>query len=572
MFQTLKKFFYLMDRRMRINSLFIIILQFIAGILELFSLAMIIPIIHLIMDPAGLDNYYKFIPLSENFKNIGYANLINIVIALTVVIYVIKNCYLLIIQWYQQNFLKKFSVHICDKLFKVYLKKDLLFFNDRNSGTFIKTLEKDSEGLNSHLSYAFSVILELFIIISISVLLFLVQPLGMILTILFYMAGVYLFVFIFKKKTKIWSTERFNIENTKLKYLKGIVESIRDIKLLNLENYYLNNYNNQNRNYFKVMMKHSIIINSPRLWIEIITVSLIFTLVAVLIRFENIISSDLLPILGLYVGSAFKLIPSFNKIISSIQGLRFIKPAINQYYYDILEDKNFDQNNSLIKKIEFKENLVFRNVTFGYENNNILNSVSVEFKKGEKIGIYGDSGSGKSTFLDILSGLILPQSGEVLVDGKNINLNLKSWQKKISYLSQSTILIDDSIKNNILMGDKENYDQNLYNQSIRDVKLEEFIKNLKEKDLTAIGERGTKISGGQKQRIGLARVICLNRDILILDESTNAIDEKNEEEILDKIWQNYKDKTIILVSHNKKNLSYCDTIYQFKNSKLTKFN
>ena len=497
--------------------------------------------------------------------------MINIIIGLTVVIYVIKNCYLLIIQWYQQNFLKKFSVHICDKLFKVYLKKDLLFFNDRNSGTFIKTLEKDSEGLNSHLSYAFSVILEVFIIISISILLFLVQPVGMILTILFYMAGVYLFIFIFKKKTKIWSTERFNIENTKLKYLKGIVESIRDIKLLNLENYYLNNYNSQNRNYFKIMMKHSIIINSPRLWIEVISVSLIFTLVAVLIRFENIISSDLLPILGLYVGSAFKLIPSFNKIISSIQGLRFIKPAINQYYYDILEDENLDEYNSSIKKIEFNDMLVFRNVTFGYENNNILKDVSVEFKKGEKVGIYGDSGSGKSTFLDILSGLILPQNGEVLVDGKNINSNLKSWQKKISYLSQSTILIDDSIKNNILMGDKENYDQNLYNQSIRDVKLDEFIKNLKQKDFTAIGERGTKISGGQKQRIGLARVICLNRDILILDESTNAIDEKNEKEILDKIWQNYKDKTIILVSHNKKNLSYCDTIYQFKNSNLIKF-
>ena len=113
-------------------------------------------------------------------------------------------------------------------------------------------------------------------------------------------------------------------------------------------------------------------------------------------------------------------------------------------------------------------------------------------------------------------------------------------------------MIDDSIKNNILMGDKENYDQNLYKQSIIDVKLEEFIKNLKDKDFTEIGERGAKISGGQKQRIGLARVICLNRDILILDESTNAIDEKNEKEILDKIWQNYKDKTIILVSHNKK--------------------
>ncbi len=572
MFQTLKKFFYLMNRKMKIKSLIIIFLQFIAGILELFSLAMIIPIIQVIIDPTSLEYYYSFIPFNQTIKSLSYANLINIIIGSTVAIYIIKNLYLLLIQWYQQNFLRQFSIHICDKLFSVYLKKNLLFFNDRNSGTFIKTLEKDSEGLNSHLSYAFSVILEIFIIISICILLFFVQPIGMILTILFYLIGAYLFVFVFKKKTKIWSIERFNIENAKLKYLKSIVESIRDIKLLNLENYYLYNYNNQNKNYFRVMMKHLVIINTPRLWIEIITVSLIFTLVAVLVKYENIISSDLLPILGLYVGSAFKLIPSFNKIISSIQGLRFIKPAINQYYYDILESTNYDNIPSGKKKIEFNNKIIFKNITFSYEENIILKNVSLEFNKGEKIGIYGDSGAGKSTFLDILSGLISPQIGEVLVDGQNINLNLQSWQKKISYLSQSTILIDDTIKNNILMGDKDNYDSRLYDNCIKDVKLDTFINNLKDKDSTIIGERGAKISGGQKQRIGLARIICLNRDVLILDESTNAIDEENEEEILKKIWKLYKHKTIIIVSHNKKNLSNCDSVYKFENYKLIKFN
>lgn len=573
MLQTLKKFFFLLDRKMKFYSLLLIFFQFIAAIIELFSLAMIIPIIKVIMDPNSLNDYYTFIPFSENIKSLSYANLINLIIGLTVAIYVIKNIYLFLIQLYQQNFLRKFSVHICDKLFKVYLKKDLLFFNDRNSGTFIKTLEKDSEGLNSHLSYAFSVILEVFIIIFICILLFFVQPIGMLLTILFYLIGVYFFVFVFKKKTKIWSLERFNIENAKLKYLKSIVESIRDIKLLNLENYYLSNYNNYNKHYFSLMMKHLVVIGSPRLWIEIITVSLIFTLVAVLIRYENLISLDLLPILGLYVGSAFKLIPSFNKIISSIQGLRFIKPAINQYYYDILENDNFNKNvNYNSKNIKFQNKINFKNITFAYEHTKILKNVSVEINRGEKIGIYGDSGSGKSTFLDIFSGLLVPQEGEVLVDGENINLNLQEWQKKISYLSQSTILIDDSIKNNILMGDKANYNFDLYKKSLEDVNLSEFINSLKEKDSTIIGERGAKISGGQKQRIGLARIICLNREILILDESTNAIDEINEKEILEKIWSIYKDKTIIMVSHNTKNLSYCDTVYKFENSNLLKLN
>ena len=122
------------------------------------------------------------------------------------------------------------------------------------------------------------------------------------------------------------------------------------------------------------------------------------------------------------------------------------------------------------------------------------------------------------------------------------------------------------------MGDKANYNFDLYKKSLEDVNLSEFINSLKEKDSTIIGERGAKISGGQKQRIGLARIICLNREILILDESTNAIDEINEKEILEKIWSIYKDKTIIMVSHNTKNLSYCDTVYKFENSNLLKLN
>ena len=560
-----------MSPRLRTVALFLIFFLFIGSIIELFSLAMVIPILQVIIDPDALDNYLKYLPFNEYLITISERILLYIIVGSTVFIYIFKNFYLFAVQWATQKFLKSFAVHICDSLLKVYLKKNFLYFNEHNSAGFIKTLEKDVEGLNSNLGYLATVILEIFTIIFISILLFLVQPLGMISTISFYIIGAGAFMILVKKKTKIWATEKFFWERDKMKYLKQIVESIRDVKLLNLESFFLENFTKNNRNYFNVAMKNAIVVQTPRLWMEIITILAIFSLLAILLNNQNMVSSSILPVLGLYVASAFKLIPSFNKIVSSVQGLRFIKPAINEYYFEIFNSSKNEMKSNIEKNIIFKNKIEFKNISFSYNKKNIiLNNISLTLSKGEKIGIFGDSGSGKSTFLDIFTGLVVPDSGEILVDGININLGINSWRKQFAYSSQNPILIDDTLKNNILLGSEKNYNLDMFKKSLRYTKLENFIDQLDKKEETIIGERGARISGGQKQRIGLAKVICLDRNILILDESTNAIDEENEKEILENIWKEYYNKSIIIVSHNKKNLEICDSVYEFTKNKLIK--
>ena len=539
--------------------------------MELFSIAMVVPILQIIIDPVALDNYMKYIPFNEYLLDLNEKTLLFLIVGFTVFVYISKNIYLFLTHWATQKFLQKFSVHITDKLLKIYLNKNFLFFNEHNSAEFIKTLEKDVEGLNANLGYAAIVILEIFTIIFIAILLFIVEPLGMISTMSFYVLGAGLFMIIVKKKTKIWASEKHIWERNKLKYLKQIVESIRDVKLLNLENFFLENHSKNNSSYFKIQMKHVITTNTPRLWIEILTIIAVFALLAILLNDQTANSNVILPVLGLYVASAFKLIPSFNKIVSSVQALRFIKPAINSYYFEFLNASKIKNKQNNEQNIYFKNKIEFKKISFSYDKKNIiLDNVSIEFKKGEKIGIFGDSGSGKSTFLDIFSGLVIPDSGELLVDGININLGINSWQKKLAYSSQNPILIDDTIKNNILLGRKDNFDLDVFKDALKYTKLENFINQLNEKENTVIGERGAKISGGQKQRIGLAKVICLNRDILILDESTNAIDDVAEKEILNNIWREYKNKTIIFVTHNKKNLEICDSIYHFSPKGLNK--
>lgn len=570
--KTILKFYHLLDKKKKTYSFFLIFLLFVGSLFELLSLAMIIPILQLIVDPDKIYPYIDFLPLKDFFNSLSRELLLILIIGLTVSLFIFKNFYILFVYWLQQRFLRNFSTMISSKLFKCYLKKNYIYFTEKNSSNFIKSLGNDTETLNSNLGYCGFIILEVFTIFFISALLFVIQPLGLIVTLTFYFLGSLFFLILLKKKTKIWSLEREFFAKTRIKHLKQIVESVRDIKLLKLENIFMNNFNHHNNNFFKVMAKHQTMLGVPRLWIEIITVIVIFALVLILLNIKTFEAKSILPILGLYSAAAFKLIPSFNKIISGIQSLRFMKPVLNEYYNEISNYNEPDEININKNKISFNNTIQLKNINFSYDSKNILfKNFSFTISKGEKIGIYGESGSGKSTFLDIFTGLIIPQNGEILVDGVNINKNIDSWRSIFAYQSQNTTLVDDTIKNNILLGNNQNFDFDNFNKSIHLSVLNTFVKSLVKKENTIIGERGAKLSGGQKQRIGLARTFYLNRDMIILDESTNALDEETENKILENIWEKYKNKTIIIVSHNKNILKKCEKIIEFNQSGLVKY-
>lgn len=574
---VIKKFYYLLNLKMRIYAFILIFFLFIGGLLEFLSLALVIPIIQIIIDPNLLTKYSNYVPYFEDLTQLYPELLLHFIIGFTVTIYVFKNIYLVIVNWAFQKFLCNFSTNICSDLFRIYIQKNYLFFSEKNSAHFIKTLEHDAQMLNSNLGYCGHIILEIFTIALISILLFLAQPLGMLTTIIFYIIGSVIFIYLTKKKTKIWSAEREFFSKNRVKYLKQIVDSIRDIKLLDLEDLFMKDYHRENGNYFKISSKYATLQVVPRLWIEIITIFAIFFLVAILISFNQSAPSSILPVLGLYVASAFKLVPSFNKIIGSLQSLRFVKPVLNEYYYQF---KNFNEKKKIqadINKIDYKisgwKNISFNDVSFSYDKkNSILKNFNFAISRGEKIGIYGESGSGKSTFLDILTGLVVADIGQINIDDLNIDKAIKSWRSNFAYLSQNTILIDDTIKNNIVLDKSKKIDNKKYLNSIKFSKLENFISKQNDKDNTIVGEKGIKLSGGQKQRIGIARAFYLDRDTLILDESTNAIDSDTEKEILNNLWKEYKYRTVILVSHNLKNLQSCDKIYEFSKFKLIKKN
>ena len=567
------KFLQLMSKNVRRKFYLLILLLFFAGLMELFGLAMILPVINVILEPNELANRIQNYDFLIFFHDLNTLKLTSTILLGTFFIYFFKNIYLLAVSWFQVTFLREFSKALTTRVFTEILKKKYLYFTGKNSTSFIKILSNDAVVLKNNLNYCAQIISELFTITLISILLFITHPLAMLSTVTLFILGALIFLFVLKKKTKVWAIERNFIERKLFSLIKQIISSIRDIKLLNIENKFSDQFSRNNSVYLNVNRKQELILAIPRIWIEMITISSVLFLLFVLIFLDDykVIPKSIIPIMALFVGASFKLIPSFNKIITGVQSLRFVAPILDEFN-DLVKntEENIENNKNNSEKIYFKKKLSINKINYTYSNEKkyVLKNLILDINRGEKIGLIGKSGSGKSTLLDIITGMLDEYEGDVLIDGLSIKKGVRSWRNSINYLSQNSVFLDDTIKNNILLGSKI-VDEDLIKDAIRKSLLEELIQSLPEKENTKIGENAVKLSGGERQRIAFARLFYLKRDFLILDESTNALDVETEKKVLENIWSEFSDKTIIQVSHNQDILQNCDRIYKLSEGKLT---
>jgi len=363
-------------------------------------------------------------------------------------------------------------------------------------------------------------------------------------------------------------------DENRFQFIQEGLGALKIIKIFNKEKFFLKKYELSNSGSAKQDMRVRFVDQLPRLLLEFFAI-LGFCILFLLLIYQNIDEKKILPILGLFAFGIFRIIPSLNKILSQITNLKFSEEFVDVLYKEL---KNYKKNDINIEEKKFLINNInnkieFKNVDFVYPHSEkiIFKDLNIKISKGEKIGIIGSSGIGKSTFLDLLLGVIKPQKGEILYDGKNIkNLNL-NYKKILGYVPQSIFLIDGSIKENIAFG-IQNDEINLENleQSVKRSAIENYIKSLPNGLNTNVGERGIKLSGGQIQRIGLSRAMYLNPEMIILDEATSALDRETEEKIMDTIFNLNKDKTIIIVTHKLDTIKECDKIYKIEDCTLNK--
>lgn len=554
------------------KSLLKILLLLLAGmILEIFGLSVIVPLLSSILDPEFL-NYLRDLSFLDNFFiSLSNNQIIYFFLTLIILIYLFKTFFLILIAYKQNSFITNFAAGLTIDLYNLYVNQPYSFHLKKNSATLIKNIQTEITLFRSFCMSFITLIVECSLLISIIATLVYLEPIGAISVSIFFITFSYLIFNITKKKLKYWGKIRENLdEKISHNILEGI-GGIKDLLILGRTNFFKKKLSLNIFSIANIRTNHLTFSQIPRYSLELISVFGLVLFISIMLLFEKDINSVVIT-LGVFVAAIFRMIPSFNKVISAMQNMKYYSTAVEIIYkeFNLLTNINYFEKESSVIKF-FKSNINIKNLKYKYSEKSkyILNDFNLTISKGEFIGIIGESGSGKSTLVDLLMGLLTPSSGEISIDNINIISDKSSWQKKIGYVPQNIFLTDDSIKNNIAFGIQENkIDELKLNKAIKDSQLKFFIDSLEIGYNTKVGERGAQISGGQLQRIGIARALYNNPEILIFDESTASLDTSTENGILDSIRRLKGEKTILMISHRFSSLKDCDKIFEIKNGKI----
>lgn len=570
--KLIEKFISLLPAHRMRQAPLVILLMIIGAGFEVLGVGLIIPFVELLSDNSDKHWIYK----SAYFEGFGKEQLIFFFTITLALAYLIKGMFLSILAYVIGRFTYGTKSEISNDLMSSYISASYEFHIKNNTAQLIRNLTTESNALVAHaLNPMLILVAELFVVGFVSLFLIWIEPLGTLTVLL----SVAFLAITFHKLLSSYSRHLGNVrqkaDGLVIQKSQEAFGGIKDVKVLGRELFFAKMFVKNNNESCNASGKQFFITQLPRLYLETIGVLAMLLLIYVIVTTRDDLS-QVVPILSAFGLAAFRLLPSANRILSSLNALKFAEPVIE----NLVEQKNQFRGLDLPNKkptiknknLKFDNSIDLINVCYKYPNSQqlSLNNLSISIAKGECIGIIGKSGAGKSTLSYLVSGLLIPLSGEVLVDGVNIQTDLDSWKKKIGYVQQEIFLIDDSIRKNIAFGnDDDEIDDEKINQVIAKSQLDEFVLSLDEGINTNLGERGVRLSGGQKQRIGIARALYRNCPILVFDEATSSLDNNTEAEIVSFVRNLKGSKTLIIITHRLSTIEYCDRIFEFDSGKFS---
>ena len=541
---------------------------FILTLIETISIASIVPITYVITNLENINALYdyKIFEILFRLEFINTNNILLISIIFLVLIYFMKAIYSIFIAFLQAKFLFDIKKNISETLVSKAINQKKENLIDLDSSVIVRrSIDEVRNFLDYILKPLGNIIIEIFSIIGLILATIYIAPLFFLVIIMSAFLS-YLLISIFKNIIKVWGNERYIFERDRHKILQNLILGIKEIKILSSEKYFFDRFKAQTDGLLKVEKKFFIFEFIPKIYFELFFI-IIFSIFIFYFKNFNQNYSEMFSILAIYAIAAFRTIPAINKIIRSLQNIEFGKKVLNEIYNNLTninEQKIYGEIDILFnKKIEFK------NINFSYTDDKpIFQNFNFDFKKNQRILVKGDSGVGKSTLVDFLSGFLAPQSGSIIIDEKKKH-DFPFYVKlpKLSYVPQKIKLFDSSIEKNITMKLFENINNNedktMLNEIIELVGLDKINLSKKISEVS-IGETGDKLSGGQKQRIGIARALFRKPNFLILDEATNALDKESEINLLKKIINLSHIQNLVLITHREFDQNYFDKIIDLK--------
>jgi ABC-type multidrug transport system fused ATPase/permease subunit len=400
-------------------------------------------------------------------------------------------------------------------------------------------------------------------------LLLIVQPVGAVITFASLTIAAWIFHRLTRRSISRWGLARLHHEGMRIQHLQQGLGAAKDVKLLGREEEFLDQYRQHNVRFTRAAQLQSTLEQLPRLWLEVLAVAALALLVFAM-RAQGRDIDSVLPTLGLFAAAAFRIAPSANRLIVSIQSLRYGLPVVDTLYQELQYEAPAPQARAASTE-PFRDTIELENVSLHYEGapTPSLDRVSVVVRRGESVGFIGASGAGKSTLVDVLLGLLVPDSGVVRVDGNDIQRDIRTWQDQIGYVPQSIFLADDTLRRNVAFGlADENIDDESVWRALRAAQLEEFVRHLPEGLATSVGERGIRLSGGQRQRIGIARALYHDPQVIVLDEATSSLDTESEHNVMEAVDALHGEKTIVIVAHRLSTTEKCDRLYRLERGRV----
>ena len=574
--KSLIKIWSFFNKKQKIQSIYLLFGVLIATNLEIVGISSFLPIVAAIVDYDRIKDYPYIAQISQNLSQKEF---IYICLVSTMAIYFTKNLFLLIFLWFHTRFNLNVHRSLINKLYSTYMNIDYLFHLKTNSAQLLTNIQSGASHTKFYIDTYYKLIVEIVLLISIFLLLLIIEPYSTLVTSIFCLTMTGILFFYSKNKLlqngKLKIVHEANINRLLISSLHGI----KEVQILDRQDGFEKNLNQQFVDVNKLELNYIILTSLPRISLEVIGV-FSFVIFIVVLLIQNQSPSDIIPLIALFSISFIRILPSVVSVVQNLQFRKYHKPAFELIFDELkmLKKANFIDKKDKFQISEFNKkniDIVFDKFFFKYPNfeKNILSNINLKISHGEVLGIVGSSGSGKTTFVDNLLGLLKPSAGTILANDKDIQINIHQWQKKIGYVSQSIFIMDASIEENITFGiEPEKIDKKLMEYALNSAKLIELNQKLSNSTNPRVGENGVRLSGGQRQRIGIARALYRNPSILLLDEATNSLDKDTENQILDVIGNLKKEKTVILISHDKNSLRYCDRIISLNNGYIEEIN
>lgn len=580
----LQKISYMFDKKQKRQMAGLAVLILIGGVLETMSVSMMLPVVQVIMDPDSLMTNAYVSGIVKMLHIDSGRQLIILMLGALIILFVIKNAYLLFQTYVQNTFVTRNRNRMISRVMREFLNRPYEEYLGADIPTVFRLTDSDIPNAFELILVMIQMLTEVVVTVFICCALVIVSPAMCLFIVVIFLGMTIMITKVLKPRLNAIGRRNQSIQSRIAKWRIQSIYGLKDVKVLHREEFFVRNYYESGAIGANVARNYAVLNNLPRLLIEtVFMAAMLLFIMLYMLRGGDI--SVLIPQLSAFAVAAVRVMPSASRINTYLSQIAYSQPCLDYLYENLTAEMKVDVNGSVTgltkgdqgqtetdrHPLELKDKIVLDHISFTYPNTEkpIFTDAHMEVHKGQSVGIMGPSGAGKSTIVDILLGLLHAQEGTITCDGVNIFDDYASWLGKIGYIPQAIYLIDESIRDNIAFGiDADKIDDKRIWEVLEEAQLKEFVEELPDGLDTTIGDRGVRISGGQRQRLGIARALYHNPEILVFDEATSALDGDTEKAVMDAVNSFHGRKTMVIIAHRLNTIAKCDVIYKVENEKI----